>query len=167
MTQLEIEFRDSHLEIEDPAPLGEIIGEAGEYGTLQCFPKHFNRFKAQKPICNDPPPGPYLATFLWHKIFPDYLSEEQFEIWKATNGQKAIPIEVEVAKLTEMVNDYMKGGRVRSIWIRRALKFLAAAELADQDGDGYEVRLMGLVPDLGEEEIPEGSKENGEDTGVS
>lgn len=157
VTQLEIGFRDSHLDIEEP--LSEIIGESGEYGTLKGFPKHFNAFKVRKPICNDPPPGPYLATFLWHKIFPGYLSDEQYDVWKATNGQKAIPVEVTADGLTGEVNDYMKDGTVRTRWIRRALDFLCGAELADEEEGEYEIRFMGLVQNLGENNLQEGSQE--------
>lgn len=157
VTELELGFRDQELDTD--TTLSDTIGEAGEYGTLEGYPKHFNSFKARKPICNDEPPGPYLATFLWHKIFPGYLSDEQFDVWKATNGQKAIPVEVTVDGLTDEVNDYMKDGQVRNLWIRRALEFLEGANLADEQDDRYEIRFMGIVQDVGEDNIQEGSQE--------
>lgn len=157
VTELELEFRDKHFDTEDR--LGNIIGEDGEYQTLRGYPKHFNSFKARKPICNDAPPGPYLATFFWHKIFPGYLSDEQYDVWKATNGQKAIPVEVTVDGLTDEVNNYMKDGTVRKLWVRRALDFLVGADLANEQEDNYEIRFMGLVQDLGDENLQEGSQE--------
>lgn len=158
VTQLEYEFQDGGLATENP--LSYILGEDGEYQTLEVYPKHFSSFKVRKPICNDAPPGPYLATFLWHKILPEYLNEDQYEIWQATNGQKEISIEVSVEDLTEKVNEYMHNGTVRQIWIRRALDFLCGADLAEaEDGDGYAIRFMGFVQNVGEENIQEGSQE--------
>jgi hypothetical protein len=158
VTQLEFEFQDDDLETEKS--LSYILGEEGEYQTLSVYPKHFSSFKVRKPICNDAPPGQYLATFLWHKIFPEYLNEEEYEIWQATNGQKEIPIEVSVSGMTERVNDYMHDGTVRQVWIRRALDFLCGADLAEEENeDQYSVRFMGFVQDVGEENIQEGSQE--------
>jgi len=158
VTQLEFEFQDDYLEAEDS--LSYVLGEEGEYQTLSVYPKHFSSFKVRKPICNDAPPGPYLATFLWHKIFPEYLNEDQYEIWQATNGQKEITVEVSVEDLTGKVNDYMHNGTVRQVWIRRALDFLCGAGLAEEDdGDEYSIRFMGFVQDVGEENIQEGSQE--------
>lgn len=158
VTQLEFEFRDNDLDAEDS--LSYVLGEEGEYQTLRGYPKHFSPFKVQKPICNDAPPGPYLATFLWHKIFPEYLNDDQYEIWQATNGQKEIPVDVSLDDLTEKVNQYMHNGTVRQVWIRRALDFLCGADLAEEEGDDeYSIRFMGFVQDVGEENIQEGSQE--------
>lgn len=157
VTQLEFEFRDDNLDAEDS--LSYVLGEEGEYQTLSVYPKHFSSFKVRKPICNDAPPGPYLATFLWHKIFPEFLNEDQYEIWQATNGQKKISVEVSVEDLTQRVNDYMHNGTVKQVWIRRALDFLCGADLAEEDGDKYSIRFMGFVQDVGEENIQEGSQE--------
>lgn len=158
VTQLEFEFQDEGLDVDDS--LSNILGEEGEYPTLSVYPKHFSSFKVRKPICNDTPPGPYLATFLWHKIFPEYLNEDQYEIWQATNGQKEIPIELSVDGLTQKVNNYMHDGTVKQVWIRRALDFLCGADLAEKEqGDEYSIRFMGFVQDVGEENIQEGSQE--------
>lgn len=158
VTQLEFEFQDEDLATENP--LSYILGEDGEYQTLEVYPEHFTPFKVRKPICNDAPPGPYLATFLWHKIFPEYLNDDQYEVWQATNGQKQISVEVSVEDLTEKVNEYMHNGTVRQIWIRRALDFLCGANLANEENDDeYTIRFMGFVQDVGEENIQEGSQE--------
>jgi hypothetical protein len=62
--------------------------------------------------------------------------------------------------LTDKVNDYMHNGTVKQVWIRRALDFLCGANLAqDEDGDGYGIRFMGFVQDVGEENLQEGSQE--------
>lgn len=153
VTDLEFEFRDDALDLEKP--LSILLGEEGDYNTLEVYPEHFYPFKVQKPICNDTPPGVYLATFLWHKIFPDYLNQEQYEVWQATDGQKEIPLEVTVEDLTENVNNYMNNGTVKQIWIQRALEFLRGANLAEEEGDGYKVRFMGFVQNLGEDKIQE------------
>lgn len=144
VTQLEFEFQDDDLDAADS--LSYVLGAEGEYQTLSVYPKHFSSFKVRKPICNDAPPGQYLATFLWHKIFPEYLNEDQYEMWQATNGQKEITVEVSVDELTERVNGYMHNGTVKQVWIRRALDFLCGADLADADDKGeYSIRFMGTV----------------------
>lgn len=158
VTELEFEFQDDALEAENT--LSELVGEAGDYNTLEGWPKHFKRFKVQKPLCNDPPPGPYLATVLWHKIFPGHLTEKQAEQFQATDGSKKLPITVTVDGLTEELNEYMHDGRVRNIWVRRALDFLEGADLAEhEDGDQYEIGYMGLVRDLGAESVQDGIDE--------
>jgi hypothetical protein len=158
VTQLEFGFQDEDLDVEDS--LSYILGEEGEYQTLRVYPKHFSSFKVRKPICNDSPPGPYLATFLWHKIFPDYLNEDQYDIWQATNGQKEIQITLSVNDLTEKVNNYMPNGTVKRVWVRRSLDFLCGANLAEEKSDEeYKIRFMGFVQDVGEENIQEGSQE--------
>lgn len=152
VTELEYEFQDEHLPVEKT--LYNTIGEGGDYTTLSTKPNYFKSYKVQKPLCNDAPPGPYLATFLWHKIFPEYLSEEQYEKWQGSNGQEKMPIPVTAEELQEKVNEYMHGGTVRQNWIRRALDFLYEADLArdpkdtDEEGDTV-IQFMGLVPELG------------------
>lgn len=159
VTQLEFEFQDDHLDIEDT--LSNTIGEQGEYGTLSCYPHHFSSNKVQKPLCNDAPPGPYLATHLWHKIFPDYLSDEQYEKWQATDGAKALSISISAEEVTDSLNDYMVDGTAREIWVQRALDFLCSADLAGE-GDSsneYTIRFMGFVKDINGAEIQEGTQE--------
>ena len=159
VTQLEFEFQDNHLDLEDT--LSNTIGEQGEYGTLSCYPRHFNANKVQKPLCNDAPPGPYLATHLWHKIFPEYLSDDQYEKWQATDGAKELPISITAGEVTESLNDYMVYGTAREIWVQRALDFLCGADLAEE-GDSskeYTIRFMGLVKDVNSSSVQEGTEE--------
>lgn len=147
VTQLESEFNDGQLAIDES--LSNTIGEEGDYGTISCYPKYFNSVKVKRPLCNDPPPGPYIATHLWHKIFPGYLTEEQYEQWRATDGSKELTLDVTVREVTDSMNDYMKGGTVRPTWIQRGLDFLCGADLAEADDDKeYSVRYMGLVKDV-------------------
>lgn len=154
VTQLQYEFKDDHLDIEET--LYSTIGEGGDYETLPCYPQHFKSNKVQKPLCNDTPPGPYLATFLWHKIFPEYLTTEQYEKWQGSNGQSKLPITVSVPGVMEKVNEYMHDGRVRKSWIRKSLEFLEGAELAEcEDDKEYEIGYMGLVKDLGSDVVQE------------
>lgn len=154
VTELEYEFQDDHLPVEKT--LYNTIGEGGDYTTLSTKPNYFKSYKVQKPLCNDPPPGPYIATFLWHKIFPEYLSEEEYEKWQGSNGQKQIPVPVTAEELQEKVNEYMHDGTVRQHWIRNALEFLYEADLARESKDTNEeekkdivIQFMGLVPELG------------------
>lgn len=160
VTQMELEFRDDELDA-DP-PVSELVGEQGDYNTLRAWPKHFIPFKARRPICNDSPPGVYLATFLWHKIFPQYLTGDQYQIWQATNGQREIPIALSVDDLTAEVNDFMKDGQVRRRWVRDALRFLCDADLANEQEGGFEVRFMGLVQNRSSENRQEGTQEREE-----
>lgn len=154
VTELEYEFQDDHLPVEKT--LYATIGEGGDYNTLSTKPKYFKSYKVQKPLCNDNPPGPYVATFLWHKIFPESLSEEQYEKWQGSNGQEKIPIPITAEELQKKVNEYMHGGTVRQHWIRKALEFLYEADLARDPKDTEEeeegdivIQFMGLVPELG------------------
>lgn len=159
VTQLEFEFQDGLLDIEDT--LSDTVGDQGEYETISCYPQHFSSNKVQKPLCNDAPPGPYIATHLWHKIFPGYLTQEQYEKWQATDGSKALPITLTVDEVTDELNDYMVDGTARKIWIRRALDFLCGADLAEEgDTDGeYTVRFMGVVRDVQNPGLQEGTQE--------
>lgn len=158
VTQLQYEFKDDRLDIENT--LYNTIGEGGDYETLSCYPQHFKSNKVQKPLCNDTPPGPYLATFLWHKIFPEYLTEEQYEKWQGSNGQTKLPVMVSVSGVTEKVNSYMHDGRVRKSWVRQSLEFLNKAELAEYEGEEkYEIGYMGLVKDLGSDMVQEEAEE--------
>ncbi|MFB6235513.1 MAG: hypothetical protein ABEH81_12425 [Halopenitus sp.] len=152
VTQLQYEFQDGHLDVEKTLYI--TIGEGGDYETLPCFPQHFKSNKVQKPLCNDTPPGSYLATFLWHKIFPEDLTDEQYEKWQGSNGQSRLSITVSVSGVTERVNEYMQDGQVRKSWIRRSLEFLKKADLAEsEDGEEYEIGYMGLVKDLGSDVV--------------
>ena len=158
VTELQYEFQDSHLDAKNT--LSEIVGEEGDYNTLEGWPKHFKRFKVQKPLCNDAPPGPYLATVLWHKIFPGYLSEQQVKQFQATDGSKKLPINITVEELTEELNEYMYDGHVRQIWIRRALDFLNGAGLVENKSDEeYEIGYMGLIRDVGTDSVQDGIDE--------
>jgi hypothetical protein len=147
VTELEFGFNDDKLSSE--RTLSEVIGESSDYGTLPVYPKHFVPYKTQKPLCNDQPPGQYIPTFLWHKIFPQFLTEEDYERWQATNGQKGIDIETSVDELVELVNEYMQVGSVRRQWISDAVEFLDGADLAERDGQECEINFMGIVPDTG------------------
>ncbi|MFB6186525.1 MAG: hypothetical protein ABEI86_06630, partial [Halobacteriaceae archaeon] len=117
VTELQYEFQDDHLPVENT--LYNTIGEGGDYDTLSTKPKYFKSYKVQKLLCNDTPPGPYLATLLWHKIFPEYLSEEQYEKWQGSNGQEKMPIPVTAEELQVKVNEYMHDGNVRQHWVRK------------------------------------------------
>lgn len=158
VTELNFGFQDGQLDSENR--LSHLVGEGGDYNTLEGWPKHFKGFKTQKPLCNDTPPGPYLATVLWHKIFPGHLTEKQAEQFQATDGSKKLSINLTVDQLTDELNDYMHDGRVRNSWVRQALDFLEGAELAEhKDGDEYEIGYLGLVRNVGTDSIQEGIDE--------
>lgn len=148
-TQLEIEFRDSALPPEKR--LSSEMGEEGDYGTLYGYPKHFIPEKVKKPICNDEPPGHYLATILWHKIFPEYLTTEQYYRWQEGTGQTTMEIETDREQVTQMFNSYIVRGSVNETWIEDALDFLCGANLASAGENGnYTIDFRGLVQDVGD-----------------
>lgn len=146
VTQLDDGLRDQQLP-DDNSLSGE-IGEDGDYGTMIVPPKYFVPEKVQKPICNDEPPGHYLATVLWHKIFPRYLTQEEYLQWKAGTAQKTIPIERTVDDFHEEFNDFLVDGYARRQWIAKSIAFLESANLArqtDENEEKYEVKFRGLV----------------------
>jgi hypothetical protein len=149
VTQLDYEFRD------DPLPpdkrLSSEMGETGEYGTLPVYPKHFGPVKAKKPICNDDPPGQYLATILWNKIFPVYIEDEAYRSW---DGKRTINLNISVSDLVDWINDnYLTRGRLRTYWVQGSLDFLAGAELAQETNGDYVVEFRDLVIDVGTTDI--------------
>lgn len=149
VTQLESEFRDEVLPNEDS--ISNHMGEEGDYGTLKVLPTYFGPEKIKKPICNDEPPGHHLSTFLWHKIFPEYLSRNEFLQWQMGQASKTIPIEESVDGITERINEYIQEGKVRRSWIKEALDFLCGAELAEKmdEDDVYKIKFRGLVKNVG------------------
>jgi hypothetical protein len=158
-TQLDFEFRDDTLP--NDIALSSKMGPAGQYETLEVYPKHFTPLKVAKPICNDEPPGHYLATILWHKIFPEFLAEQQYREWYDGSAQKTMDIDVTLDELTSKVNDdYLRGGRIQRTWIRDALDFLSSANLADvTNTDTYRIKFRGLVRDVGANNFQEGTQE--------
>jgi hypothetical protein len=150
VTQLSDEFRDDP--IPDEIALSNEIGPEGDYGTMITPPKYFVPEKAKKPVCNDRPPGQYLATVLWHKIFPQYLSEDEYLQWQAGTAQKTMPIERTVDEIQSDLNQYLVDGYARRRWIRESLEFLATANLAEPIDDGFLIKFRGLVRRTGNDQ---------------
>lgn len=154
---VEDEFRDDALR--DEHSLSYHMGEQSDYQTLPVYPKHFKTEKVKKPICNDKPPEQYLATILWHKIFPRYLDESDFQEWQAGSAQKTIEIQASPSDFTEELNDYMHDGQAREIWVKDALDFLKDANLAEHLSSDYKVKFRGFVRNVGEENDQDGTAE--------
>jgi hypothetical protein len=153
----EDEFRDGALR--DEHALSHHMGEEADYETLPLYPKHFKREKVEKPICNDKPPEQYLATILWHKIFPRYLKQSDFEEWQSGSAQKTIEIQGEPADFTKELNEYMYDGEARESWVHDALQFLKDANLAEQLSDEFKVKFRGFVRHVGESNDQQGTAE--------
>jgi hypothetical protein len=148
VTQLDHEFRDTSLP--DDISLSSLLGEEGDYDTMKVYPKHFTPLKARKPLCNDQPPEPYLASILWHKVFPEFLSDEDYRRWRTGSAQKTIEFTQPATEITDTLNDYMHEGQARRRWVVAALDFLDTANLANRDSGHYKVRFRDLVQDVGE-----------------
>lgn len=157
ITEYESEFRDEPLPNE--ISLNSEVGPEGNYGTMKLYPKHFTPYKVQTPICNDDPPGQYLATILWHKIFPQYLSSEQYAQWREGTAQKTIEIQKGVDELTQDLNEYLHDGNVNPNWVQEALDFLDTANLADRLENGYRIKFRGIVRDVGENNPQQGTQD--------
>jgi len=160
VTQVDDEFQDSVLPLPSDKLLSSELGEQGSYGTMKVYPTHFTSIKVKTPVCNDDPPTSYLATILWHKIFPEYLTRDDFHEWRQGNAQKTIPLKITLDEIQQRVNeDYLQNGHIRKTWIRDALDFLATANLARSTNDGYEIQFRGLVRNVGEENHQKGTQE--------
>ncbi|WP_255197998.1 hypothetical protein [Halorarius litoreus] len=156
VTQLEDEFRDEPLP--DDISLSNNLGEEGDYDTVPVFPKHFAPLKVQKPLCNDQPPEPYLATILWHKVFPEYLSLDEYRQWRNGTAQKTMEFTDSPQGICDHLNDYMKEGTARRRWVRDTLQFLEEANLADFESGDYTIGFRDLVREVGEGNMQEGTQ---------
>jgi len=154
---VEDEFRDGALR--DEHALSHHMGEEADYQTLPLYPKYFKREKVKKPICNDKPPEQYLATILWHKIFPQYLTSSDYEQWQSGSAQKTIEIKATPTEITDELNNYMHDGEARVNWVRDALHFLKDANLAEQLSDEFKIKFRGFVRNVGDSNDQEGTAE--------
>lgn len=154
---VEEEFRDGALR--DEHSLSHHMGADADYQTLPLYPKHFKKEKVKKPICNDKPPEQYLATILWHKIFPRYLSPTDFEEWQSGSAQKTIEIQATASDFTSELNTYMHDGNAPKTWVLDALQFLKDANLAEQLSDEFKIKFRGFVRNVGEANDQEGTAE--------
>lgn len=151
------EFRDDALRNEHS--LSHHMGTEADYQTLPLYPEHFMSDKVRKPICNDKPPEQYLATILWHKVFPRFLNKSDFDDWKSGTAQKTIPIKATPAEFTSELNDYMHDGNARESWVHDSLQFLKDANLAEQLSDEFKVKFRGFVRNVGESNDQRGTAE--------
>jgi hypothetical protein len=148
-TEFSGEFGDAALPTSDS--LSNTIGETGDYGTMKVYPRYFARYKVQQPICNDEPPATYLATILWNKIFPDYLTERQYQRSREGNSQQVIDITLSIDDITDKFDTgYMRGSQISYSWVRSALEFLCDAGLAERSDDKYIVGFRQIVRNGGE-----------------
>lgn len=160
VTQVNDEFRDDVLPIPDEKRLSNELGEVGNYGTMKIYPKHFTPQKVETPICNDKPPESYLATILWHKILPEYLTNQEFYEWRSGSAQKTMDLERSPDEITNKLNqEYVQNGQIRRRWVVDALDFLKGANLATETSDGYNIKFRGLVREVGESNHQEGTQD--------
>ena len=157
VTEVDHEFRD------DPLPsdisLSNSIGEEGNYDTMECYPKHFTPVKVKKPICNDEPPGAYLATILWNKVLPECLDRDQYLRWQQGTVQKTMEIHTTVSEMTDRLNAYMADGEPNESWVEEALNFLCDAELAEENSGQFVVKFRDLVANVQSRGFQEGVQE--------
>lgn len=151
VTELEMGFSDESLP--DDISLSKSMGEDGHYETLPVKPDHFFEHKVKKPICNDEPPGHYLATILWNKIFPNYLNNDQFREWQEGSIQKIIDIEDTVTGYKNNLNKFIQDGNIQQSWVRKSLDFLCDAGLCHQEDDSYVVEFTGLIRNVGSQSL--------------
>lgn len=156
VTQYPDEFRDGALPSD--ISLNNNVGEGGSYRTLEVYPKHFTPIKAKKPLCNDSPPEPYLATIFWHKIFPNYLNKEDHRQWRDGSAQKSIEVSDTSDGFLGSLNDFMHEGQGNKQWVVDTLDYLRDAKLAEKDGGEYKIYFRDLVHDVGEREIQKGTE---------
>lgn len=154
VTEVDDEFRD------DPLPedisLSGSIGEDGHYDTLECYPKYFTPIKVRKPICNDKPPGAYLATILWNKILPEYLDQEEYLRWQEGTVQKTVEINLTATEITEKLDAFMADGEPNERWVQEALEFLCDAQLAEENSGQFNVQFRDLVDNINTRDFQKG-----------
>jgi len=106
-------------------------------------------YKVNGVFCNDQPPRAYLAGYIWHRIFYDYLSDRQRQLWRERNPRLTIPIEVHVDDLTAKVKRSTRQGKIRKGWIKATLEYLTVCGLAEKLlEDSYKVKYRNLYPIL-------------------
>lgn len=117
--------------------------------TLKVKIKHMKEYKINGVLCNDCPPPAYLAGFLWHKIFYNYLDEEDKKLWKEKNPRLIIPLEADIDNLKLKVEKFIKNGRIRRRWIEDVLKFLTFCGLAEKNSPNtFEIKFRNLYPTI-------------------
>lgn len=142
---LDQEFRDFALPSGDT--LSDNIGAAGGYQRIDVSPKKFIGKKKQYPITNSKPPRPYLATYLWDKVFPDDLGDDQFLAWK--NGKMNTVVDLvynDIDQLTDtLTQQHIRESNVQTEWVEDTLKFLCDARQADNANGSYTIKFTGVI----------------------
>lgn len=97
--------------------------------SVNIRPDRFQHIKVTRRFVNDPIAPLYLAVTLWTKTIADD---------GAYTGTKQAVLEYKVGELAERLR--REFGNVRASDVRRALELLAAAGLAERDGDVWRVQ---------------------------
>ncbi len=139
--------------------LEAIMGERRQ--KIRVSPGQFINYKVTQVFCNDPPPPLYTAVYLWMKVFWDYLSEDQWVIWRRKNPQTILPIEIIPRHLHQKINEeYIPRGGVKIGWLKDALEFLCQAGLAEKkEGNRYMVKFRNFTGKVGRREFTEEGEE--------
>jgi hypothetical protein len=126
-----------------------ILGEKAQ--SFSCYPRHFIKYKVNKVLCNDKPPGLYMAVYLWTKVFYNYLSDEQKKEWRRGNSQRIQSISISVDELLNNLNsNYIPKGNIRKRWLTDSIRFLEDAGLAFRPSDRrIEIRFRNLTQMIG------------------
>lgn len=144
-------FRDDALP--DDISLSKNAGESGGYKKISVYPKHFVPVKSRRPLCNDKPPEIYLATVLWHRIFPEFLDEAEYREWRSSGAQKTITISTSVGEIRQKLNSYLQNGSARKQWVSDTVDFLDTANLARTGKNRATIKFRDLVQDVGEDTV--------------
>jgi hypothetical protein len=118
-----------------PDPLNGTLREEGrtdgigawfDLDSIKVSPQRFAGIKSARAFMNDPVDQLYLATHLWSKTFATMVSHQV---------EESLPALLQVT-VDEMTDDLREGyGRIRKADVRRAMKLLQAAKLAEAIGD--------------------------------
>lgn len=136
-----------------PDPVNGVVRDQGspdakrlsrwlEDESIQVGVRRFSEIKAARAFVNDPVPDLYLATFLWAKTFP------------VVAGRRP-PLDLMITPSAIAERLRMEHGKVRAADIRRALRLLSRAGLAEERGREWLVHWRELRPRQGERETAE------------
>ncbi|SEM01318.1 hypothetical protein [Haloferax larsenii] len=142
---LDQEFRDSTLPDHDSLSVN--IGAEGGYQRIDVSPEKFIGNKKQFPVTNSKPPRPYLATYLWDKVFPDDLADDQFRAWK--DGKMNTVVDLVYSDLDQLTNtltqQHIPQSNIQTEWVEDTLDFLCDARQADHANGSYTIKFTGVI----------------------
>ncbi|WP_336134199.1 hypothetical protein [Natronomonas amylolytica] len=120
--------------------------EGGTFENIDIPADVFYDRKATGVLFNSEPPSLYLACYIWHTVFYDFLDDDQRIVWQRRDPNKTLDIVVDVDDLTERLNsDYIPDGGVHEDWVDNTLEYMCVAETAEKVSEGeYYVKFRNL-----------------------